>query len=197
MEMSLSPPHLGPSQEVAGPGLQVAVASSRTPTPWSSCSSCGAGRVGKVRLRYELAGGARKAKEAIGGIAQLQFQGGRRLTINVEYNQLDPLLRATVNPEGDVNDDTGFSLTPGNINQLVMKMSSYVEALERTGGIIAEFVNPKYTDETRTAFKSSTRLECMMQDFPHELPEDARVGFTVINQVWAAYSPVKNSPRRC
>lgn len=24
--------------------------------------------------------------------------------VNVEYNQLDPLLRATINPEGDVND---------------------------------------------------------------------------------------------
>jgi len=26
-----------------------------------------------------------------------------------------------------------------------------------------EFVNPKYTDGTRTKFKSPTRLECMMQ----------------------------------
>ena len=26
-----------------------------------------------------------------------------------------------------------------------------------------EFVNPKYTDGTKTAFKSPTRLECMMQ----------------------------------
>ncbi len=29
------------------------------------------------------------------------------LTINVEYNQLDPLLRATVNKDGDVNDASG------------------------------------------------------------------------------------------
>lgn len=55
--------------------------------------------------------------------------------------------------------------------------------MEKTHGIIAEFVNPKYKDDTRTAFKSSTRLECMMQDFPHGLPSDASVGFTVINQV--------------
>ena len=33
--------------------------------------------------------------------------------MNVEYNQLDPLLRATIAPEGDVNDDTGFSPFPG------------------------------------------------------------------------------------
>lgn len=26
------------------------------------------------------------------------------MTVNVEYNQLDPLLRATVSPEGDVDD---------------------------------------------------------------------------------------------
>ena len=30
---------------------------------------------------------------------------------------------------------------------------------------MVEFVNPKYTDGTRSAFKSATRLECMMQAF--------------------------------
>jgi hypothetical protein len=29
--------------------------------------------------------------------------------------------------------------------------------------VISEFVNPKYKDASKTAFKSSTRLECMMQ----------------------------------
>jgi hypothetical protein len=29
------------------------------------------------------------------------------LQVNVEYNLLDPLLRSTINPQGDVNDDTG------------------------------------------------------------------------------------------
>ncbi|CAL8468610.1 g8150 [Coccomyxa elongata] len=136
----------------------------------------------------------RKAKEAIGGIASLQRPDGTALTINVEYNLLDPLLRANGWADGDVNDDSGYSPFPGNINQLVLKADSYAEALEKTQGIIAEFVNPKYKDDTRTAFKSSTRLECMMQDFPHGLPPTAAVGFTVVNQVWAAYSPVKNSP---
>ena len=160
----------------------------------------------------------------------------RHITINVEYNQLDPLLRATIAPEGDVNDDTGFSPFPGqwvgggissqwvgggissgfmgalvcvaiapefdnanfsafpqsvggwagcgwvvqgegwwqgwavmrthgqpaegsrlcsympcaapapaagNINQLVLKLSTYCAELHRHGGVIAEFVNPK------------------------------------------------------
>lgn len=30
----------------------------------------------------------------------------------------------------------------------------------------AEFINPKYADETKTKFKSSARLECLMQDYP-------------------------------
>lgn len=55
--------------------------------------------------------------------------------------------------------------------------------LKKTGGLIAEFVNPKYKDESKTAFQKSTRLECMMQDYPKTLPSDARVGFTAINQV--------------
>jgi len=38
---------------------------------------------------------------------------GHSMTVNVEYNQLDPLLRATSYPDGDVNDDTGFSPFPG------------------------------------------------------------------------------------
>ena len=137
----------------------------------------------------------RKAKEAIGAIATLEFKDGREMTINVEYNQLDPLLRATISPDGDVNDlETGYSPFPGNINQIVLKLSTYVAELNRHGGVISEFVNPKYADSSRTAFKSSTRLECMMQDFPKTLPEGSKVGFTVVNQVWAAYSPVKNSP---
>lgn len=35
------------------------------------------------------------------------------MIVNVEYNQLDPLLREVVNPEGDVADSTGFSPFPG------------------------------------------------------------------------------------
>jgi hypothetical protein len=108
----------------------------------------------------------------------------------------------------------GWSPFPGNINQLVIKLDSYVHQLAKTGaradggalrplfgvgvchaavccvlvsraacacckalascvpaphtqpqagGTIGEFVNPKYKDATKTAFKSSTRLECMMQ----------------------------------
>ncbi|KAL0351544.1 UNVERIFIED_CONTAM: UDP-sugar pyrophosphorylase [Sesamum calycinum] len=135
----------------------------------------------------------RKAKEAIGGITKLTHKDGRTMVINVEYNQLDPLLRATGNPDGDVNCETGYSPFPGNINQLILEVGPYLEELSKTGGAIKEFVNPKYKDSTKTAFKSSTRLECMMQDYPKTLPPSARVGFTVMDP-WLAYAPVKNNP---
>jgi UDP-sugar pyrophosphorylase len=45
--------------------------------------------------------------QAIGAIATLRHHSGHTLTVNVEYNQLDPLLRSTVNKLGDVNDATG------------------------------------------------------------------------------------------
>ncbi|XP_047342023.1 UDP-sugar pyrophosphorylase [Impatiens glandulifera] len=135
----------------------------------------------------------RKAKEAIGGITKLTHSDGRTMVINVEYNQLDPLLRATGYPDGDVNSETGYSPFPGNINQLILAVGPYLEELKKTGGSIKEFVNPKYKDSTKTSFKSSTRLECMMQDYPKTLPPTARVGFTVMD-IWLAYAPVKNNP---
>uniref|UniRef100_A0A2P2K6E5 UDP-sugar pyrophosphorylase n=1 Tax=Rhizophora mucronata TaxID=61149 RepID=A0A2P2K6E5_RHIMU len=118
---------------------------------------------------------------------------GRSMVINVEYNQLDPLLRATGYPDGDVNCETGYSPFPGNINQLILELGPYIEELKKTGGAIKEFVNPKYKDASKTSFKSSTRLECMMQDYPKTLPPSARVGFTVMD-TWLAYAPVKNNP---
>lgn len=104
--------------------------------------------------------------------------------MNVEYNQLDPLLRASGFPDGDVNDEkTGFSPYPGNINQLLFQLKPYSETLQRTKGIMPEFVNPKYKDEAKTVFKKPARLECMMQDFPTVLTgkDAARVGFTSID----------------
>lgn len=116
-------------------------------------------------------------------------------TINVEYNQLDPLLRATGNPDGDINDPTtGFSPFPGNINQLLFHLEEYSNALDRTKGNMPEFVNPKYANVEKTIFKKPTRLECMMQDFPTVLEgEDSKkVGFTSI-AAELCFSPVKNA----
>ena len=122
------------------------------------------------------------------------FTAATYRTINVEYNQLDPLLRASGYKDGDVNDPaTGFSPFPGNINQLLFKVEDYAELLEKTQGFMPEFVNPKYKDEKKILFKKPTRLECMMQDFPTVVPSSQadRVGFTSI-AAEMCFSPVKN-----
>ena len=113
----------------------------------------------------------------------------------MEYNQLDPLLRSTTYKDGDVNDkETGVSPFPGNINQLLFNLDDYAKALDRTKGLMPEFVNPKYKDEAKTIFKKPTRLECMMQDFPTVLEGDEtkKVGFTSIASE-LCFSPVKNA----
>ncbi|KAH7544509.1 hypothetical protein JRO89_XS15G0178100 [Xanthoceras sorbifolium] len=157
----------------------------------------------------------RKSKDAIGGITRLTHTDGRSMVINVEYNQLDPLLRATGFSDGDVNCETGYSPFPGNINQvrsaafrgtvttwLYYCLQEHLWALD----------NLRYKDASKTSFKSSTRLECMMQDYPKTLPPTARVGFTdlafyvpstknsfshgpvIVIDAWLAYAPVKNNP---
>ena len=61
------------------------------------------------------------------------------MILSVEYNQLDPLLRATVSPEGDIADEaTGFSPYPGNINVLVFKLQPFAKILEETNGGVPE-----------------------------------------------------------
>lgn len=140
----------------------------------------------------------RKAGEASGAITKLTSRSGDAIIINVEYNQLDPLLRATTYPEGDTNDpSTGCSPFPGNANNIVMSLPSYHRVLQGVDqGVVEEFVNPKFKDSTRTAFTKPTRLECMMQDFPKLLAKEmggtARVGFTSFEK-WLSFSPAKNS----
>jgi UDP-sugar pyrophosphorylase len=114
----------------------------------------------------------------------------------VEYNQLDPLLRTQ--GAGDVADpDTGYSPFPGNANNLVIELGAYLKTLQgEDQGVVIEFVNPKYKDDTRTVFKKATRLECMMQDIPKlfqkELRQHAKIGFTSFDR-WYTFSPAKNS----
>ena len=76
----------------------------------------------------------RRAGQAIGGIAKLTNKDGNQRTINVEYNQLDPMLRGTKEfRDGDTNDkETGYSPFPGNINQLLFRLDGYNKVLKRT-----------------------------------------------------------------
>lgn len=132
--------------------------------------------------------------EAMGAICKLvdQTDSSKEIVINVEYNQLDSLLKAKWNKDGDVANSKGYSHFPGNTNTLVFKLAEYVANLERTKGVIPEFVNPKYADEARNKFKAPTRLECMMQEYPKLLTAKGAVGFTTYD-TWYSFSPVKNN----
>lgn len=102
------------------------------------------------------------------------------------------MLKSKWNKDGDVPGPDGYSQFPGNTNTLVFKIPEYVENLTRTGGVIPEFVNPKYADEARSKFKAPTRLECMMQDYPKLLEKGGKVGFTMYD-AWYCFSPAKNN----
>ena len=135
----------------------------------------------------------RRPGEAVGAICKLSNEKTKQtITLNVEYNQLDSLLREKWNKEGDIKNDQGLSHFPGNINVLVFELDSYYDVLNETKGLMPEFVNPKYADESKNKFKSPTRLECMMQDYPQLLKKNEKVGFTMYER-WFCFSPCKNN----
>ena len=100
------------------------------------------------------------------------------------------MLVSKYNPAGDVANETGYSDFPGNINTLIFRIPGYVDTMEKTGGVIPEFVNPKYANAEKTVFKSPTRLECMMQDYPKLLSSAGEVGYTMY-EAWYCFSPAK------
>eukprot|EP00466_Bigelowiella_natans_P009006 jgi/Bigna1/37853/e_gw1.22.10.1 len=133
----------------------------------------------------------RRPGEAVGAICQLVGKE-KSLTCNVEYNQLEGLMKAA-GFAGDVADEkTGFSPYPGNLNVLVFSIPEYAATLEKSGGMVPEFVNPKYKDAEKTIFKKPTRLECMMQDYPKLLSSEAKVGFISLERE-VCFSAVKNN----
>ena len=106
----------------------------------------------------------RRAKEKIGALSKLIDKNGNISYANIEYNQLDSLFKEKYNGKGDIPNEKGFCDFPGNLNVLVFKLEPYLNILNKTKGLVPEFVNPKYTDETRKTFKAPTRLETLMQD---------------------------------
>jgi UDP-sugar pyrophosphorylase len=157
-----------------------------------------------VSKRYHYAmnfvGVPRIPKESLGGVAKLSKNGEADQIVCVEYNIIETLMKSSGHPGDISNKELGvgtpetanFSPFPGNINTLLFDLEKYVAALERSGGAMPEFVNPKYADATKTVFKSPTRLECLMQDFSKMFNPDEKVGFTMYDR-WISFTAVKNS----
>jgi UDP-sugar pyrophosphorylase len=113
---------------------------------------------------FNTLGVPRKPGEAVGAITTLVHKETKQtLTINIEYNQVESAFKEI---GGEPVTEEGFSQFPGNTNCFAIKLETYVVVLEQTQGLISEFINPKYADASKTKFKSSARLECMMQDYP-------------------------------
>ena len=134
----------------------------------------------------------RRPKDAIGAICRINRADGTSVVQNVEYNLVDPLLKEKFNGKGDIANESGFCDFPGTLNVLVFKLEPYLKILEETQGLVPEFVNPKYADETRTKFKSPTRLECLMQDVPKLIKNGETVGYTYFDR-WFCFSACKNN----
>ena len=134
----------------------------------------------------------RRPKDAIGAICRINRKDGSSVVQNVEYNLVDPLLKDKYNGKGDVANETGFCDFPGNLNVLIFKLRPYLNVLDETKGLVPEFVNPKYADETRNKFKSPTRLECLMQDVPKLIKHGEKVGYTYFDR-WFCFSACKNN----
>ena len=135
----------------------------------------------------------RKPEDTICALTTLTNpETNRKMTIGVEYNQINWFLKEAWSLKEDAKEKNDKANFLGGINILIFKLSTYLETLDKTQGIIPEFVNPKYKDDKKETFKSSTRLEWMMQDFPKLLPNTAKVGLSCYER-WFWFSAVKNN----
>ena len=139
---------------------------------------------------FTFVGVPRVPGEPIGAVVRLSGPDGEK-TVNVEYNQLEEFLQAQ-GEGGDLAADGGFSAYPGNINLLVTRVKPYLAALKRTEGVVPEFINPKYADETKTKFAKPTRLETLMQDIAALYPSGSRIGVALFDREWSL-AAMKNS----
>ena len=134
----------------------------------------------------------RRAQEKIGALCKLTDKNGNVSYANIEYNQLDSLFKEKYNGIGDIPNKDGFCDFPGNLNVLVFNLKPYLNVISEANGLVPEFVNPKYVDETRKKFKAPTRLETLMQDVPKLVKHNETVGNTYFDR-WFCFSACKNN----
>lgn len=128
----------------------------------------------------------RKPGEAVGAICKMtnKKKPDESYVANVEYNYLGKILKK------DPVNSQGHSALPGNTNTLVFNFPAYVEALEKTGGIMPEFINPKWKDANQTQFRSPPRIESMMQDMARFVT--GNVSYITFPR-WVCFAPAKNN----
>ena len=147
-----------------------------------------------VKYKYDINSTfvTRRAQEKIGALCKLTDKDGKISYANIEYNQLDSLFKEKYNGIGDIPNKDGFCDFPGNLNVLVFNLKPHLNVISETKGLVPEFVNPKYVDETRKKFKAPTRLETLMQDVPKLVKNNETVGNTYFDR-WFCFSACKNN----
>jgi len=147
-----------------------------------------------VKYKYDVNSTVvlRRAQEKIGALCKLIDKDGKTSLANIEYNQLDSLFKEKYNGKGDIPNKEGFCDFPGNLNVLVFDLGPYLNIIEESKGLVPEFVNPKYVDDTRKKFKAPTRLETLMQDVPKLIKNNGTEGYTYFHR-WFCFSACKNN----
>ncbi|EKF28635.1 UDP-sugar pyrophosphorylase [Trypanosoma cruzi marinkellei] len=134
----------------------------------------------------------RQPKEAIGLLCKVRMYGSDiERTINVEYDIFESLAASLTELGGDqAAPGSIYSYFPGSINTLILNMDDYIPLLTEFYGVVPEFINPKYTDDSKTTFKPC-RIESLMQDVALLFdPAKHRVGALRFTRF--TYQPVKN-----
>jgi len=76
------------------------------------------------------------------------------------------------NDHVDIADSkTGFSKFPGNVNVFIIRLKEYYDSLTQNSITFPEVIKPQWLDSHKKVFKTSVRLECMMQDISMILPQ--------------------------
>ncbi|KJP87169.1 hypothetical protein AK88_03216 [Plasmodium fragile] len=123
---------------------------------------------------------SRNPGEEIGAICNLINSNKCKRVVNIEYNFLESIITGSGGKE--LMDEDGFSSFPGNTSSILFEMKTYNEVLQRTNGVVPEYVNPKYADLGRKHFLRATRVECMMQDFAFLYYSGGREGSSDVSQ---------------
>lgn len=145
----------------------------------------------KNNLELNFIGVPRKVGEAADVFVILHKDGEKEKTFIIEW----ALAEVFFKPHGGepVQPD-GWSYYQTNINGICLSLPEYHENLCKTQGLVAEFINPKYEDESKTKFKSAARLETKLPDYPRLLENHDRMGITKIERPFS-FTTCKNDPK--
>ncbi|RNF12841.1 UDP-sugar pyrophosphorylase [Trypanosoma conorhini] len=151
------------------------------------------GMSAKHRLAMNFTCIPRQPKEAIGLLCKVHLRGSDiERTVNIEYNNFASVAASLTELGGDVAvAGSNYSPYPGSINTLILDLKEYLPLLIESHGRVPEFINLKFTDDSKTKFKPC-RIESLMQDVALLFDSaKKRVGAVTFSRF--TFQPVKNA----